>query len=134
MISGNSLVLTGSCRAYESRRCRAALHHHRCVLISASYRSHHVPEGAVGAEGLQGRRCTGGPGPPTDICWQSWGTWAVGGARRNFPSIVPYVCGCCLPPWSQRPVMTFSIAARMVGPHPGRSPCCTTGCRRQVLP
>lgn len=134
MISWNRLVLTGCCWVSKSRWCRAALCHHSRIFICTWYWSHWVMEGAVGAEGLQGRQCTAGPGPPADICWQSWGTQAVGGAPRNFPSIVPCMCGCCLPPQNRRPVTILNIIVRMVGSHPGGSPCSIMGYRRQVLP
>lgn len=81
-----------------------------------------------------GKAAHSSPGPPTDICQQSWDTWAMGGAPRNFPSIVPCVCGCCLSARRQQcPVLSLGITAGMVGPQPRRSPCCTTGCGRQVL-
>lgn len=134
MISRNRLVLTGCCQVYKSRRCRAALCYRSRILICMWRWSHCVMEGAVGAEGRQGRQCTGGPRPPADICWQSWGTQAVGGVPRNFPSIVPCVCGCRLPPQNRHPVTTLDIIVRMVGPHPGGSPCSIVGYRRQVLP
>lgn len=81
-----------------------------------------------------GKAVHSSPGPPTDICQQSWDTRAMGGALRNFPSIVPCMCGCCLPARMQQcPVLSLGITAGMVGPQPRRSPCCTTGCGREVL-
>lgn len=86
-----------------------------------------------GRAGSTGAACTGSPRPPADICRQSWDTWAMGGAPRNFPSVVPCVCGCCLPPRAASCYKSQHYS-RNGGPQPTGSPCCTTGWRGEVLP